>query len=224
MKRTIHLHGHLRVFGEKYSFDVETPRQLLSALFRQVKGVEKVVRENTYYLMRGDSKHGWNIWYTEIDFLFGSQTDLHLIPYIAGSGGKAGGIVKSVVGLTLVTIATAGAALAVVGPLSGAGAALGAFAGAFVHAGIGGISFGSLALTGLALAAAGAASLLTSRPDLASGAYEDRELADQRPSFLFSGPRNQSAQGLPVPLVYGKVRTGSVTVSTGIITEAVEST
>ncbi len=44
---------------------------------------------------------------------------------------------------------------------------------------------------------------------------------DQRNSFLFNGAKNVSTQGVAVPLVYGKMRTGSVVVSAGINTEEV---
>lgn len=50
-------------------------------------------------------------------------------------------------------------------------------------------------------------------------AFADRDRPDQRPSFIFRGPTNVIEQGTPVPLVYGKMRTGSVVVSAGIISE-----
>ena len=45
------------------------------------------------------------------------------------------------------------------------------------------------------------------------------EPADQKPSFLFNGPVNTSAQGSVIPVVYGTMLCGSVVVASGIETE-----
>ena len=65
----------------------------------------------------------------------------------------------------------------------------------------------------------GAAAFAAQTPQVAS--YDKRESPDERPSFLFDGPVNTSAQGAAVPLVYGEMRTGSVVVSAGIAAEEV---
>lgn len=49
--------------------------------------------------------------------------------------------------------------------------------------------------------------------------YTGREAADERPSFLFDGPTNTSTQGLPVPIIYGRIKTGSVVISAGLTSE-----
>lgn len=46
----------------------------------------------------------------------------------------------------------------------------------------------------------------------------DRESATKTDSFIFDGPQNRTEQGHPVPLVYGRMRTGSIVVSAGIAT------
>lgn len=51
--------------------------------------------------------------------------------------------------------------------------------------------------------------------------YGSREGSDERPSFLFDGPTNTSTQGLPVPVIYGRVKVGSVVISAGISSEEV---
>lgn len=52
--------------------------------------------------------------------------------------------------------------------------------------------------------------------------YGDREKPDQRPSFLFDGPTNTSTQGLPVPVIYGRVKVGSAVVSAGMTAEELD--
>lgn len=74
-------------------------------------------------------------------------------------------------------------------------------------------------LFGAGLVFQGVAGFLTPRPDLNGNSYNQREAPDQRPSFLFTGPVNTSQQGLPVPLVYGRIRVGSQVISSGVQTE-----
>jgi len=69
----------------------------------------------------------------------------------------------------------------------------------------------------IAASLVGIVQLLSPVPD--GGSFEQREKADDRPSFLFNGPVNVSTQGTPVPLVYGRMRTGSVVASTGLAVE-----
>lgn len=65
---------------------------------------------------------------------------------------------------------------------------------------------------GLALTMGGIAQMLAPQPQ-GLGA-EDR--VENKPSYSFNGPVNTSAQGNPVPLLYGEMITGSAVVSAGI--------
>lgn len=53
------------------------------------------------------------------------------------------------------------------------------------------------------------------------GADTNTESVDDRASFLFSGPKNQSSQGVAIPRGYGRVRTGSIVVSAGLYAEKI---
>lgn len=57
----------------------------------------------------------------------------------------------------------------------------------------------------------------------ATSDYEGREKPDERPSFAFDGPVNTSTQGVAVPVGYGRVRVGSVVISSGISVEEMEA-
>lgn len=50
---------------------------------------------------------------------------------------------------------------------------------------------------------------------------EVRERPENRPSYLFNGPVNTTAQGNPVPVGYGQLRVGSQIISTGVSTEQI---
>lgn len=58
---------------------------------------------------------------------------------------------------------------------------------------------------------------------LSPGAPNAREAPEERASFLFNGPVNGSQQGQPVPIVYGRFKTGSIIVSAGIDVEEISS-
>lgn len=73
-----------------------------------------------------------------------------------------------------------------------------------------------LIAVGAGLALGGVAQMLTGVTS--TGDYEESQ-ADERSSFLFDGPTNTSTQGLPVPLIYGTMLTGSAVVSAGMTTE-----
>jgi len=75
-----------------------------------------------------------------------------------------------------------------------------------------------LIAAGVGMMIGGIVQLTTSVP---SSDYGAREEADQRPSFLFDGAVNTSTQGLPVPVIYGRVRVGSVVISAGLTSEEV---
>ena len=47
------------------------------------------------------------------------------------------------------------------------------------------------------------------------------ERAENKPSYLFNGPVNTTAQGNPVPIGYGRLRVGSQVISTGVSAEQV---
>lgn len=56
-------------------------------------------------------------------------------------------------------------------------------------------------------------------PGVSSAA--SNESADNRASFLFSGPKNQSTQGVAIPRGYGRCRSGSIVVSAGLYAERI---
>lgn len=75
------------------------------------------------------------------------------------------------------------------------------------------------------LVAAGAGMLLGGIIQMTTkipGADTNTESTDNRASFLFSGPKNQSTQGVTIPRGYGRCRCGSIVISVGLYAEAME--
>lgn len=77
-----------------------------------------------------------------------------------------------------------------------------------------------------ALVAAGAGMLLGGIIQMTTkipGADTNTESSDNRASFLFSGPKNQSTQGVTIPRGYGRCRVGSIVISVGLYAEDMDS-
>jgi len=66
--------------------------------------------------------------------------------------------------------------------------------------------------TGIAMIFGGVIQLLSPLP-------KDKRKEDRPPSYAFGGPVNTTAQGNPVPVLYGELIIGSAVVSAGIISE-----
>jgi predicted phage tail protein len=70
---------------------------------------------------------------------------------------------------------------------------------------------------GIAMAIGGVVQMLTPLPK--SPNQEDRP--DNKPSYIFNGAVNTTAQGYPVPVGYGRMIVGSAVISAGITTDEV---
>jgi len=221
MYRTIHLHGAAAIqFGGPYRFKCDTPREAFRALFRLKPGFAQFVEQADWRIVRGPIGRGIDADESMFGLRFGNVTEMHMIPVIAGAA-RGKGIGKIVAG---VAIAVAAVVLAV--PTGGAsvaatGAAAGAAAGAATGLGtvaFAGITYANILMAGVAMALGGVAQLLAPNPKV--GGYEHNDHPENRPSFLFSGPVNTSAEGSVIPIVYGKrVRCGSVVGAAGIYVE-----
>lgn len=193
MLHDVYLYGKLaEKYGSKHTFDIVNAPQAARALAANFKEFFGDFKDNLYQVVIGDNlEEGTSIDENNLDFRIGTNKSVHIMPVIAGSGGRnSTGIIKTVVGVVLIV------ASFFAGP-----------AGPF------------LMNVGLALVFSGVATLLTPTPRVQS--YDARETPDRRASFLFNGPTNKGAEGTAIPIVYGRIRTGSVIVSAGIQTEQV---
>lgn len=112
-----------------------------------------------------------------------------------------------------------GSSLHVVPAIDGAGGIVDIFAGITMIV-LGGVSGNwSMVQSGFNKTTGGISGLLTSAPSTV-GASE-RSNPDERPSFLYDGATNTSKQGLPVPIIYGRIRAGSIVISAGLTSEQI---
>lgn len=209
-KRAIILHGRLREeFGESFMLNVETAGEAIRALNANFKDrFMGILKEGSYYVIRGDVERGMSLAEDHLNSFNLGNADLHIVPAIEGSqgqGGKGGGGMKAILGVALIGVAifmSGGLAAGGAGLLSGMGTT------AFAIGGMN-ISWGTIALFGLAMAVTGASSMLSKKE-------KPKDETKRDDSFSFSGPINTNEQGNPVPLIYGRVMTGGQPISSGI--------
>ncbi|MBP2856189.1 tail assembly protein [Dickeya oryzae] len=73
----------------------------------------------------------------------------------------------------------------------------------------------SMMMGGASMAIGGVVQMLTP----VQGGISMRESPDNKPSYAFGGPVNSTAQGNPVPILYGRRRIGGAIISAGIYAE-----
>ena len=223
MKRGI-LRGELgKLFGRVHSFDLNTPAEAIRALCANFEGFQQELcaageRGIGYMVQIGkDAMESLD----DIDNPTGRMEAISITPVLQGAGGGAG---KIFAGIGLI------AAAIVLGPI---GAAIGLTGGATFAAGTGVAT--AIGFIGASLVLSGTAQLLSPTISDNPGTFgatsptrqrardsftpENNEIADNRASYIFNGAVNLTAQGNPVPLLYGRMRAGSVVVSAGLSTE-----
>ena len=156
--------------------------------------------------------------------------DIKIIPVAAGSlpavaavfGGIASGaaVVASAVSPIPVVGGIASAAVGAVGAVAGAVGTVASFIPTIPV--VGGIA--SAVATSVAID--GVTSLLTPTPPVptfsAADSFSQNDPQMQASSFAFSGIQNVSRSGVPVPIIYGLVFTGSIIISSGVDTAQVK--
>lgn len=210
MIRTVKLYGDLaKKYGSNFNFDIDHVREAVSALCANFKGFRQDFRDGFYQVIIGKKDSGLQLDEGLLEINLGNQKEIHIIPVPLGAKSqRQASTMKIVAGLALLIPFG-------VGIVAGLGA--GAAASASALGGL--VTAGGMAKVGLSLALSGAASMLSPTPKV--GDYGNRERPEERPSFLFNGATNTSTQGLPIPLVYGRFRVGSIVISSGLQAEQI---
>ena len=187
---TVKLLGELgRKFGREYRFLVRNPRDIISALSRQVDGFKE------YLCTAHENNVGFKLVTKEpegIDYehVTMSCDRLVIAPMIAGSGGGAGKILLGValVGLSFVSF--------------GAGTVAAGMGAAFAGGSAGIVSTAMFGI-GLSMIASGIGAMLTPQVKAPKGDTSKKE------SFMFDRAAELTTQGFPVPLIYGEYLAGA---------------
>ncbi len=193
----IKLYGHLaKEFGDEFEFSVATAGEAIRALAVNFPTFLKALKEGSYEVIRGERDEAKGIWLgiEDINEFKLGQADLHLVPVVEGSK-NGGGVLKIVLGVALIGAAIFFSGGALAAPL---GTGL-----------LSGLTYGNIAMFGLALMIAGVSTLLTPK-------QKPKNEGKNEQSFSLSGPGNAYDQGNPIPIVYGEVICGSQLISGGI--------
>jgi len=200
----LHLHGELgERFGPAYRLQVSSVQEAFRCLGLQLPGFLDVLGRWDYRVLRGEAEMDE----VELGLLVAGDQAVHVYPVLRGEKDK--GLGKIIVGVALIAGAVAFAP-------NGTGLFGKALSKTAFHGALGAsVTFGSIGLLGVSLVLGGIAQSLTPTPRVTS--YTDR--SQEKASAIFNGPVNVAAQGVAVPVCFGRFRTGSVVVSAGISTE-----
>jgi predicted phage tail protein len=196
--RTVRLYGALGAkFGRVHSLAVESCADAVRALVALLPGFERELMTSkdkgvAYACFIGKR----NIKEEQLIDPPGSE-EIRIAPMVMG--GKRAGLFQLIVGTVMIVAGffTAG----------GTWAALAA-------AGIGSTA-GMLAMGGLMLALGGVMQMLSPQQK----GLSTKDGPDNGTSYNFNGPVNTTAQGNPVPVLYGELYVGSATISAGLFAE-----
>ena len=195
MMRVIKVYGKLAKHLGQSSFKavVRTPVDAVKFLLANFPSLRSVLSEGEYRVSVG--KHLLPIGdHPEfMGYPVAGSEPIRIAPVISGAGGNPS------LNTVLAGVALVGFSLAFPG----------------IGAAIGGKAMTAIGLTGGALVLGGVAQMLTPTP-------ETPEMdSDPRANFSFSGVQNVGRSGVVVPVIYGEVVTGSITISAGLNTEEI---
>lgn len=190
--KTIRLYGKLGTqFGREFHIAVASAREAIQALSAMVPGFEQELITSQ---QRGIGYAVFidkrNLNEDQIDDPAGGT--IRIAPIIMGA--KRGGLFSIVLGAAMVFApwASAGFVATAVGPVGSA-----------------------IMNIGAALALGGMAQLISPQQK----GLSTRDGPDNGASYNFNGPVNTTAQGNPVPVLYGRMIVGGATISAGIMAE-----
>jgi predicted phage tail protein len=218
MFRVIKVYGKLAKHLGQRSFKaaVKSPAEAIRFLLANFPSLRGVMSEGEYQVTVGRLGLQLSDEPMQLHYPAAPQEAIRIVPVVGGAGSGTGQILAGV-GLIAAAILLGPAAGGFLGLGAGLGGATGA--GSAVSLGLVGGGFASaIGAVGAALVLGGVSQLLTPTSTISSGTDS---ATDPKRSYSFSGIQNVSRQGVPVPVIYGEVFTGSVIVSAGINTDEV---
>ena len=203
MMRVIKVYGKLAKHLGQRSFKAvaRTPGEAIKFLLANFPDLRSVLSEGEYTVSVGRHQLPIGEHPEFIGYPVAGSEPIRIAPVISGAGGNAG---KILAGAALITAAI------VFAPAAGAG-----FMGAAGTGALGATASVAIGNLGAALVLSGIAGIISPIP-------KTPEMdSDPRENFNFSGVQNTSRSGVVVPVIYGEVITGSITISAGLNTEEV---
>jgi len=191
--KKIQLLGELgKKFGKSFSMDVKNPAEAVRSLCANFPEFKQHLIDSEKRGVAYKVLVGKES--RAIDELHNptGKESIKFVPVLMGAGGN--GVGTFIIGAVLFAVAVVGFIIAPGNPISG-----------------------YLANIGFALMIGGVIQMLTPVPKLSSDTSNNQP--DNKPSYVFNGGVNTSAQGYPVPVGYGRMIVGSAVISAGIVAE-----
>lgn len=188
---TVKFYGQLKKFGTDFKLDVKDTAEAIRALCTQLDGLRETLRDGIYKVRIGKKYLDASAIEKWLFYCLKKGQTIHFTPVIKGA--KSGGVFNFVLGAALIGAAffTGGASIAA----WGAGAKM-------------------MGMLGASMLLGGVSQMLTKMPKAPTAGNE----TEKKSSTAFSNLSNLVAQGKPVPLAYGLIRTGSMVISQGVET------
>tara|TARA_R100000234_G_scaffold63374_1_gene38543 strand:+ start:101 stop:712 length:612 start_codon:yes stop_codon:yes gene_type:complete len=189
--KKIKVYGKLRQFlGKSYFMAaVKSPQQAMSFLIANFEGIQKHMNDQIYKIKMGGRV------ITEEYLTMSGQGDIQIIPVATGSG----------------------PAIPIIGGVLGIGAGNAIAAGGVTILGITlGAAIGPVVTTlGTSLLIGGVTDLIAPQNPIPNTSDVSEIDPAIRGSYSFSGIQNVSNSGVPIPIIYGLVFSGSIIISSG---------
>jgi len=221
--KVVKVYGALRKkLGQcRFEFEADTPAQALKALCANFPWLTKWLLDSerdgvSYRVTIGKEKLSDQT-AGALALPWSEKEVFSITPIVAGAG-RGGGQIALGIGLIAFAIiagpavaAFGTAATPAVGGVVGLGGSFGTAASGFI---LGSAAANAIGAIGASLVLGGIANALSPAPQISS--LERGKEAARLESFSFSGIVNTSQQGLPVPIAYGRVFTGSAVISSAL--------
>ncbi|QIM66268.1 phage tail protein [Mannheimia granulomatis] len=187
----IKFYGNLKKFGSEFSLEVKDTAEAIRALCSQLSGLRETLRDGIYKVRIGKRYLDPSALEKGLFYCLKKGQTIHFTPVIQGA--KSGGVFNFVLGAALLGASFFIPAAGLLGGLITKGMVMG---------------------IGASMLLGGVAQMLTKMPKGPTMGNEK----EKESSTAFSNLNNLVAQGKPVPLAYGLIRTGSLVISQGVET------
>lgn len=196
----VRFYGALKQFGTEFNLEVNNTAEIIRALTGQIPNLRQFLQQGLFKVRIG--KDYLDSRYLEKGMFYQLKEGMSVCFTPVLKGAKRAGIFNIVVGAVLIAASWY------------AGGAAG-----WAYLGASGYGMATMAfMAGASMILSGVSQMLTKMPSMDIGKSE----SEKKNSTSFSSLSNMAAQGKPMPLAYGRIRTGSLIISQGIETMDVD--
>ncbi|OOF56131.1 MULTISPECIES: tail assembly protein [Rodentibacter] len=196
----VRFYGALKQFGTEFNLEVNNTAEIIRALTGQIPNLRQFLQQGLFKVRIG--KDYLDRRYLEKGMFYQLKEGMSVCFTPVLKGAKRAGIFNIVVGAVLIAASWY------------AGGAAG-----WAYLGASGYGMATMAfMAGASMILSGVSQMLTKMPSMDIGKSE----SEKKNSTSFSSLSNMAAQGKPMPLAYGRIRTGSLIISQGIETMDVD--